>query len=392
MKTIAFVIDVLSNGGAERVVRMLANQFNNTGYNVIVIALKKSETPYVFDEQINVVTLDELSLSSRDQVKKRIAEKSFKTWRIIRKKVRKKLFGKTDSIALWEESRPYHYFEYTKKLKTVLPDEKDVCIFSFLIESQISVGLLKRNSRIKKVFCERNAPVREDCPKNLIQLRDKLYYSFNDAVFQTQEQKDYYDKLLPMGTIILNPLTDNLPNRYEGKRKKIIVDFCRLTKQKNLILLIDSFQMLLNDYPDYFLHIYGDGPEKQSLLNYINKNKLEDRVFIKSHVSDIHNSIGDYAMFVSTSDWEGLSNSMLEAMAIGLPTVCTDCDGGGARMMIQDHVNGLLVPKGDVQAVYQAMKEIIEDEELAEKLSINCSKLKEELSVDNIVKEWIKKI
>ena len=61
-------------------------------------------------------------------------------------------------------------------------------------------------------------------------------------------------------------------------------------------------------------------------------------------------------------------------------------------MMIQDHVNGLLVPKGDVQAVYQAMKEIIEDEELAEKLSINCSKLKEELSVDNIVKEWIKKI
>ena len=391
MKTIVFVIDVLSDGGAERVVRLLANQFNNSGYSVIVIALKRAKTPYIFNEKINVVTLDMLSLSKRDQIIKRITEKSFKAWRTIRKKIRKKLFGKIDSIALWEESRPYHYFEYTKKIKTILSEEKNVCVFSFLIVSQISVGLLKKNSRIKKVFCERNAPVREDCPKNLILLRDKLYPSFSDAVFQTQEQKDYYDKIMPMGSIILNPLTENLPNRYEGKRKKIIIDFCRLTKQKNLVLLIDSFQMLLNDYPDYILQIYGDGPEKQSLLNYIISKELDDRVLIRSHVPDIHNSIRDCTMFVSTSDWEGLSNSMLEAMAIGLPTVCTDCDGGGARMMIQDHVNGLLVPKGDVQAVYQAMKKIIEDEELAEKLSINCSKLKEELSVDNIVNEWIKK-
>ena len=97
-------------------------------------------------------------------------------------------------------------------------------------------------------------------------------------------------------------------------------------------------------------------------------------------------------MFVSTSDFEGLSNSMLEAMAIGLPCVCTDCDGGGARMMIEDHVNGLLVPKGDVNAVYKAMKEIIEDKKLAEKISINASKLKDELSVDKIVDKWIEMI
>ena len=90
MKTIAFVIDVLSNGGAERVVRMLANQFNNIGYTVIVIAIKKAETPYIFDKQINVVTLDELSLSKKDQVIKFLTEKSFKTWRTIRKKVRRK--------------------------------------------------------------------------------------------------------------------------------------------------------------------------------------------------------------------------------------------------------------------------------------------------------------
>ena len=61
-------------------------------------------------------------------------------------------------------------------------------------------------------------------------------------------------------------------------------------------------------------------------------------------------------------------------------------------MMIEDRVNGVLVPKGDKQAVYQAMKEIIEDESLAERLSENAEKIKEKLSVDNIVKEWIKMI
>lgn len=392
MKTIVFVIDMLSKGGAERVVKLLANQFNSFGYHVIVIALKKTETPYIFDEQIKVVYLDEVALSNGNRIIYGITENTYKAWRTILKKVRKKFFGKKISITLWEESKLYHLFKYTKKIKGLLSEEKNVCVFSFLIASQISVGLLKRNSRIKRVFCERNAPVREDCPKNLILLRNKLYLSYDDAVFQTQDQKDYYDKIQPMGSTILNPVTASLPTRYEGKRKKLIVNFCRLTKQKNIVLLIDSFQMILNNHHDYVLHIYGDGPEKQSLLTYIANKGLEEKVLIKSHVSDIHNSIRDYAMFVSTSDWEGLSNSMLEAMAIGLPTVCTDCDGGGARMMIQDHVNGLLVPKGDVQAVYRAMEEIIEDEELTERLSKNSSMIREELSVENIVNEWIKKI
>ena len=392
MKTIVFVIDMLSKGGAERVVKLLANQFNSFGYHVIVIALKKTETPYVFDQQIKVVFLDEVPLSKGIHLVKRITERTYKTLRTARKKIRKKICGKPSSITLWEESRPYHYFEYTRKIKGILSEEKNVCIFSFLIVSQITVGLLNKKDKIKRVFCERNAPIRKDCPKNLILLRDELYPTYDDAVFQTHEQKDYYDKIRPMGLTILNPLTDNLPKRYEGKRKKLIVNFCRLTKQKNIVSLIDAFQVLLYDHPDYILHIYGDGPEKQSLLDYIKEKKLDNRIVINSHVPDIHTYIRDYAMFVSTSDWEGLSNSMLEAMAIGLPTVCTDCDGGGARMMIQDHINGLLVPKGDVQAVYRAMKEIIEDNELSERISKNATKLRNELSVEKIVNEWIKMI
>ena len=94
-------------------------------------------------------------------------------------------------------------------------------------------------------------------------------------------------------------------------------------------------------------------------------------------------------MFVSSSDYEGLSNSMLEAMAIGLPCVCTDCLGGGAREVIKDRENGLIVPMNDAEAMCRAMKEYIEDPALAEKCSLNAAAIREELSVEKITRQWL---
>lgn len=76
-------------------------------------------------------------------------------------------------------------------------------------------------------------------------------------------------------------------------------------------------------------------------------------------------------------------------MAIGLPTICTDCPAGGARAIIKDHENGILVPVDDVQAMADAMKEVADNPELSEKLSINGTKIREVLSVDKIVNQWM---
>ena len=184
------------------------------------------------------------------------------------------------------------------------------------------------------------------------------------------------------------PIKENLPERFTGQRKHEIVNFCRLNKQKNIPLLIDAFELLKREYPNYKLRIYGRGEEKDYLISYIKEKELESSVFFEDFATDIHERIVDAAMFAFTSDYEGLSNSMIEAMAIGLPCVCTDCAGGGARMMIQDHVNGILVPVGDVHAVYKGMKEIIEHPELAEKLSKEASKVREQLSINKIADQW----
>ena len=86
--------------------------------------------------------------------------------------------------------------------------------------------------------------------------------------------------------------------------------------------------------------------------------------------------------------YEGMSNSMLESMAIGLPVICTDCPIGGARFIIQDHDNGILVPLNNVVRLANAMGEIADDKELSHKLSINAIKVREEQSIDKIGLMW----
>ena len=93
-------------------------------------------------------------------------------------------------------------------------------------------------------------------------------------------------------------------------------------------------------------------------------------------------------MFLLSSDYEGLSNSMIEALALGAPTISTDCLVGGARMMIENEVNGLLVPVGDEQAIANAMTLIADDKKTATRLSVNGIKIRERLSVSTICPQW----
>ena len=199
----------------------------------------------------------------------------------------------------------------------------------------------------------------------------------------------FHGEALRKGVVIPNPLNPALPEPYHGKRNKTIVSFCRMTPQKNLKLLVDTFSCVHEKYPDYRLEIYGEGESKEEIISYVSEKGLQPFVEIKPFDKTLHRKILDSCMFVSSSDYEGMSNSMLEALAIGLPAVCTDCPAGGARAIIQDHENGLLVPVRDVLALANAMNEVIEDPQLAQKLSENGAKIRDELNVEAIGRRWL---
>ena len=81
---------------------------------------------------------------------------------------------------------------------------------------------------------------------------------------------------------------------------------------------------------------------------------------------------------------------MLEAMAIGLPTICTDCPIGGARQVIKSQDNGILIPIGDVSALTNAMFKIVENKDFRDFLSTNAIKVRQIYVMENICREWEK--
>ena len=218
-------------------------------------------------------------------------------------------------------------------------------------------------------------------------------------VFQSEGAKEWYDKIAKInGKVIYNPVRADLPQPIKGIRDKSVVNFCRLAKQKNIHLLIDAFALFWKQYKDYSLRIIGgwstDGGQEyiEQVKKHAKESICPDRIVFLPQSLHIHDDVLRDGMFVSSSDYEGMSNSMLEAMAIGLPTICTDCPAGGARAVIKDHENGILTPVGDVQALAAAMVEVADDPELAKKLSENGVKVREQLSTEKIVNQWIELI
>ena len=80
---------------------------------------------------------------------------------------------------------------------------------------------------------------------------------------------------------------------------------------------------------------------------------------------------------------------MLEALAMGIPSIVTDCPIGGARMVIRDGINGLLVPVGDENAMAEAIKQVLSDNAFAESIGKEAYKLKSELPVERIADKWL---
>jgi glycosyltransferase involved in cell wall biosynthesis len=219
--------------------------------------------------------------------------------------------------------------------------------------------------------------------------RTESYPKASRVLVMTQEAKNYFSEEIQKKCVVIpNPLRDDLPEPYTGERRKVVVNFCRLTRQKNLPLLIDAFALFHQTHPDYRLELYGQGELQEELEQKIEALHLQYSVSILPFDSNVHQKIRDCAMFVSSSDWEGWSNSVMEALALGLPTISTDCDFG-PRDMIKDHENGILTPVGNVEALAGAMAEIADDPVFSAELSKKAAGVRTMYAAHVIGKKWL---
>ena len=347
---IVFIVTKVGRGGAQRVSTVLAGYLQDQGHEVHILCYGANGS-YPVKDGISVGQLP----NSKDVLAKHIKRtKAF--FAFCREK-------KIDLIISL-----FRGYDYTWLYRTLFP--------------------------VKLILSQRNDPKAEYDGHLIPWLESQLYFRGADhVVFQTSEEMEYFGlRIRNKSEVIANPIMEGLPEPWEGPRRKEIVNFCRLSPQKNLKLLIDAFRELSLEAPGYRLKIYGNGAQREELKKYIEDQGLDGQAEILPFSPSIHQEIREAAMFVSSSDFEGISNSMLEAMALGLPCICTDCPAGGARMVIRNGENGILTPVGQVEPLKEAMLSLIKNPALGERLGKEAVKVRETYSAERICRQWYEMI
>lgn len=359
-KRIVFCINSLDKGGAERVVSILANHFSKLN-EVYIITITDNKIEYELEENIKLIKL--------------VNKKNIIGSKIIKK------------ISLFPK-----FVIRTIKLRKVLNEISADVIISFLPEASF-MTLIANNRKTKIIISDRNDPKIEY--KNIIYnyFVHKLYPKADGFVFQTINAKKYFDNFIDFKSkfydIIFNPVNPKfIRSRYNGIRKKCIVSVGRLTQQKNFDLLIDSFKDVSDFYPEYKLMIFGDGNLKNHLSEKIKKLNLENKIIMRGVINNIQEEIYDSSLFIMTSDYEGMPNSLIEAMCLGLPVISTDCPCGGPRMLIENDINGLLVDVGNRKQLSKSIKKIIDNYEYGEKLGKNAIRIIDKVNPVVINIQW----
>ena len=246
-------------------------------------------------------------------------------------------------------------------------------------------------TKAKHIVSERNDP-KHFAGKISVKIISRALMRLADGfVFQTEDAKKYYRITDNRKTAVIhNPLANVESIPYKSvSGKKELVTAGRLVSQKNQRLLIEAFNTIHEAHPEYKLTIWGEGPERGRLEELVAKLGLEGEVNLPGAVSDILDKISESAIFVLPSDFEGMPNALMEAMAEGLPCISTACPCGGPEEIIEDHLNGILIPVGDKKALEKALFEIIEDETLALTIGNNALNIRESHNIDIISNRWL---
>jgi glycosyltransferase involved in cell wall biosynthesis len=242
-------------------------------------------------------------------------------------------------------------------------------------------------TKLKIVASERTDPRRHSFYRKI--LSRLCLFRVNALVVQTESAKSYYPlRIQAKTTIIYNPLGDDFKNNYyKSSTGNInIVTMSRFVKEKNLQLLIHSFDNLKDNFNNITLTMYGNGPLKDELQNLVKHLNLQNRIFFPGHTSNVSRALSEADIYVCSSHYEGLPNSLIEAMSCGIPSVSTRV--AGAVDLIEDGVNGLLVNIGDLNAMTTALIKLCNNDSLRDKMGKEASKIRELVNPHLIIKQW----
>ena len=346
---ILFVIRDMVIGGAGKQLALTANALSRMGHKVFIFAYFGGKNEHLLDTAVSYIAQNPVPKS----------------------KINEYLLA---------------MFHIRKQMKMIKPD----VAISWRCNAGCFTRLAAFRLPLKVVFSERSDPYTET---SLALKVSAFIASFSDGgVFQTEAVRKYYKHLYSKSIVIPNPFDENLSTGKVlgyNKRKLEIVHVARMViSQKRQDLMLLAFKIFLEKYPDYCLMFYGDGPDLECVRSFAKNLGVEKNTIFCGDVVGAASRIGNAKLLVLTSDYEGIPNVIMEAFAMDVPVVSTDCSPGGARVLIDDGENGFIVPAGEAKKLAQKMCSVVENECLAEKF---IEKGKEKLKLfepSSIFQKW----
>lgn len=347
-KKISFFLGGMTRGGAERVISILSKEYAKQGWDTDICVLLFYKLDYEIDKSTRFL---DFTGKGKSRVKR---------------------------IPHWLRS-----------IRRYVKNEHPDVIVSFVARINALVQLACVGLNVPIIVSERIDPWHDGREMPIKILNNLFYPKAKKVVFQTRRIESYFNKRIrDNGCIILNPIS--VTTKAYAKRKKKIITAGRLMKQKNHKMLMESFKDVVSFYPQYELWIYGEGDLLDELISFGKVLGIEDKVYFPGNSSDVHRNMADAEIFVLSSDYEGLSNALMEAMMMGLPCISTKCSGSDE--IIVDGENGLLVPIGDRTVLTEGLIRLIRDEALREKLGTAAIKTAESFTVEAVIGQWMEVI
>ena len=218
-----------------------------------------------------------------------------------------------------------------------------------------------------------------------------MLYPFADTVVvQTDSVAAWARRFLPDRKVQVIPnFVPALPpaTSTDQRNSNELLAVGRLSRVKGFDLLLRAFEVSGLNGTGVRLTILGEGPERASLESLAGELGIAEAVSLPGIVQDPERWMAQCALFVLPSRYEGFPNALLEAMAMGCAVVAADCPSG-PRELVLDGENGLLVPPENVEALAAALKALMGDAGLRQRLGERAVFVRQRFAREAIIGRW----
>ncbi len=212
---------------------------------------------------------------------------------------------------------------------------------------------------------------------------------YDKVVVLTKTDCKKWGRWLGNVTYIYNPSTF-ISFKKSSCETKTVISVGRLNYEKGFDFLIDVWEVVYKEFPDWHLDIFGNGHLRKEIQAQIDNKGLSDVIKMKGITNDIIKEYQGHSLYVMTSRSEGFPLVLIEASTCGLPIVSFDCPNGPAEIVKHGENGFLISPVGNVDSMANYIIRLISDSSLRQKMGQRSLELSERFKMDKISAEWIK--